>query len=103
MSRSKAKESVIIDSFRKSMEGIYSTSVCKSTLDESPFAYKNSEMIENAIEPTAIILDKIKPILNIKDKSEGESWKDRKNKKIKNERLGKEREEVSFIKMKKFY
>lgn len=102
MSRSKAKESVNIDAFRKSMEGIYSTSVCKSTLDESPFAYKNSEVIEQAIEPTAEILDKIKPILNIKDKSEGESWKDRREKKKKAERLRKEREEVSFIKMKKF-
>ena len=102
MSRSKAKESVNIDAFRKSMEGIYSTSVCKGTLDESPFAYKNSEMIENAIEPTATILDKIKPILNIKDKSEGESWKDRKAKKKRDEKLRNERKEVSYRKMKRF-
>lgn len=102
MSRSKAKESVNIDAFRKSMEGIYSTSVCKQTLDESPFAYKNSEMIENAIEPTATIIDKIKPILNIKDKSEGDSWKERKEKKKKEQKLRKERQEVAFNKMKRF-
>jgi len=101
MSRSKAKESVNLDAFRKSMEGIYSTSVCKGTLDESPFAYKDSEMIEKAIEPTATILDKIKPILNIKDKSEGVSWKDRKANKKKDQKLRAERQEVSFTKMKK--
>lgn len=94
MSRSKAKDSVNIDVFRKSMEGIYSTSVCKGTLDESPFAYKNSEMIENAIEPTATIIDKIKPILNIKDKSEGTSWKDRKENKKKDMIRRKERENI---------
>lgn len=102
MSRSKAKESIDLNDFKRTMKDVYSTSVCKSTLDESPFAYKNSDVIEQAIQPTAEILDKIKPILNIKDKSEGESWKDRKEKKKKAEKLRKERKEVSFIKMKKF-
>lgn len=78
MSRSKAKVSVDLESFKKSMENVYSTSVCKSTLDESPFAYKNSKMIEDAIGPTATILRRIKPILNIKDTSTSKSWKERK-------------------------
>ena len=39
------------------MKGIVSTSVCKSTLDEAPQAYKNPKVIENAIQPTAKILD----------------------------------------------
>lgn len=68
MSRSKAKKHVQLEEFKKSMKGIYSSSVCASTLDESPFVYKNSKMIEKAIEPTARILDRIKPILNIKAK-----------------------------------
>lgn len=78
MSRSKAKEAVNLDAFKETMKGIYSTSVNKNTLDESPFAYKKSEMIEKAIEPTATILDRIKPILNIKDSGKSESWKERK-------------------------
>jgi tRNA-splicing ligase RtcB (3'-phosphate/5'-hydroxy nucleic acid ligase) len=80
MSRTKAKQAVDLDKFKESMKGIYSTSVNKNTLDESPFAYKKSEMIEKAIEPTATILDRIKPILNIKDSGKSESWKERKKK-----------------------
>lgn len=78
MSRSKAKSSVDLKDFQRVMKGVYSTSVCKSTLDESPFAYKNSDLIRELIEPTATILSTIKPVLNIKDTSEGESWKERK-------------------------
>jgi len=78
MSRSEAKKKVDLDKFKKSMEGIYSTSVGKETLDESPFAYKDSKIIEEAIEPTATIIDRIIPILNIKDCGKSESWKERK-------------------------
>ena len=81
MSRTKAKESIDIDLFKKQMEGIYSTSVCKGTLDEAPDAYKDSKMIELAIEPTATIIDKLKPLLNIKDKNSGPSFKERKKQK----------------------
>ena len=66
MSRSKAKESVNIDSFRKSMEGIYTTSVDISTIDESPMAYKPmKEIIEN-IHETVAIKDVIVPVYNFK-------------------------------------
>lgn len=101
LSRSKAKETIDLKDFQKVMKNVYSTSVCKSTIDESPFAYKNSEMIEKAIEPTATILDRIKPLLNIKDKSESMSWKDRKDKKNKDKQRSKERNEVAYTKMKK--
>lgn len=37
MSRSQAKDRVNLDDFEESMKGIYSTSVCESTIDESPF------------------------------------------------------------------
>ena len=85
MSRTEAKSKVDIDKFKKSMKGIYSTSVTKDTLDESPFAYKDSKVIENAIEPTATIIDRIIPILNIKDAGKSESWKERKLAKKKRE------------------
>lgn len=103
MSRGKAKESVDLKDFKKVMKNVYSTSICKSTLDESPFAYKNSKIIENSIEPTVNIIDKIKPVLNIKDKSEGESWKDRKELKERKERIRKERDDISYRKMKRMY
>lgn len=83
MSRTEAKSKVDLDKFKRSMKGVYSTSVCKETLDESPFAYKDSELIEMAIEPTATILERIKPILNIKDNGKSMSWKERKEEKRK--------------------
>ena len=68
LSRSQAKKKLCIETFEKSMEGIFSTSVCYGTLDESPMAYKDSTVIEQAIEPTATIINKVKPVLNMKDK-----------------------------------
>lgn len=93
-SRSKAKEMVTVEQVKKSMKGIYTTSICKETLDESAFAYKNSETIEEAIEPTANIIDRIKPILNIKDTGKMESCKERKEslKKNKNTETDKEKD-----------
>ena len=67
MSRSQAKKAIDLSDFQKQMEGIYSTSVGRGTLDEAPGAYKDASVIENAIAPTAIIIDKIKPIHNMKD------------------------------------
>ena len=71
LSRSKAKEMVDLEAFKETMKGVFSTSVGKETLDESPFAYKDSKMIEEAIQPTADIVDRIVPLHNLKD-SEGE-------------------------------
>lgn len=67
MSRSQAKKSISLDDFKSSMVGIFSTSVGQGTLDESPMAYKDAKLIENAIDPTANIIDRIKPIMNLKD------------------------------------
>ena len=66
MSRSVAKRSIDLDTFKQQMNNIYSTSVGTSTLDEAPEAYKDPEIIRQAIEPTAVILDSIKPIHNMK-------------------------------------
>jgi RNA-splicing ligase RtcB len=66
MSRSQAKKNIDLESFKKQMQGIYSTSVCRGTLDEAPDAYKDSSIIEEAIEPTANIIERIKPIHNMK-------------------------------------
>jgi len=66
MSRSKAKQKFGLDEFKASMKGIYSTSIKNSTIDEAPFVYKDSAMIEKLIQPTAEIVEKVKPVLNIK-------------------------------------
>lgn len=66
LARNQAFKILDMEEFEKEMEGVYSTSVCKSTLDEAPMAYKDKDVIINAIQDTAVILDTVKPILNIK-------------------------------------
>ena len=64
MSRSEAKERFTVSEFKHEMEGIYSTSVSRSTLDESPMAYKGMQDIVDNIGPTAEIMSIITPIYN---------------------------------------
>ena len=78
LSRGEASRKIDLDKFKFRMKGIVSTSVCKSTLDESPQAYKDPKMIEEAIAPTSKILDRVKPILNLKDGGDAMTWKERK-------------------------
>jgi RNA-splicing ligase RtcB len=66
MSRSEAKASVTLSEFQKSMKGIYSTSINKSTIDESPFAYKAIEEITANIGDTAEVVNRIRPLYNFK-------------------------------------
>lgn len=66
MSRSKAKENIDYNSYVDSMSGIYTTSVCKETLDEAPAAYKSIDEIKRTIVDTVEIIDTIKPIYNFK-------------------------------------
>ena len=80
MSRGEANKKVDIEKFKFRMKDVVSTSVGKSTLDEAPQAYKDPKMIESAIEPTANIIDRVKPILNLKDGGDSMTWKERKEK-----------------------
>lgn len=41
MSRTKAKNELALDEYKRTMEGIYTTSVNENTLDEAPMAYKS--------------------------------------------------------------
>ena len=66
MSRTAAKESITLTQFEKSMKGIYSTTVTKSTIDEAPFAYKPMEEIIANIGDTADIIKTLKPLYNFK-------------------------------------
>lgn len=66
MSRAKAKEAYSVDEFQKQMDGIYTTSVGRDTLDECPMAYKRMEDIVGNIADTVHIEKIIKPIYNFK-------------------------------------
>ena len=66
LSRNKAIESIPLEKFEESMKGIYTTSVCKGTIDESPFAYKSINDIIDNIKETVDIIKIIKPIYNFK-------------------------------------
>lgn len=66
MSRAKARESIDLAAYEKSMEGIFTTSVSKDTIDEAPFAYKPSKKIVEQIADTVDVVEVIKPVYNFK-------------------------------------
>ena len=66
MSRAKARESIDLAAYEKSMEGIFTTSVSKDTIDEAPFAYKPSNKIVEQIADTVDVVEVIKPVYNFK-------------------------------------
>ena len=66
MSRTKARLCIKLDEYKKSMEGISTTSVNSDTIDEAPMAYKPMDVIINAIKDTVEISRIIKPVYNLK-------------------------------------
>lgn len=79
MSRTKAKESIDLEEYKASMQGIYSTSVNADTLDEAPMAYKSLADIIDVIRDSVDIIDIMKPVYNFKA-TEGEiPWKKKGN------------------------
>jgi hypothetical protein len=52
--------------FEESMKDVYSTTVCKGTIDESPMAYKDTDEIKNLIQETCTIKFMMIPKINIK-------------------------------------
>ena len=66
LSRGEARATLTLSEFKKQMEGIYSTSVSRDTIDESPMAYKSVDDIVSNIGDTVDINDVIKPIYNFK-------------------------------------
>ena len=66
MSRRSAREQLNLEEYRKTMEGIYTTSVNEKTLDEAPMAYKSLEDIIDVIRESVTVIDVMKPIYNFK-------------------------------------
>lgn len=66
MSRTKAKNSLDLEEYKKAMEGVYTTSVNESTLDEAPMAYKSLADIIDVIRESVDVIDVMKPVYNFK-------------------------------------
>ncbi len=66
MSRTEAKNSFTLNQYKKIMDGIFTTSVNKQTLDECPGAYKPMEEIISNIKDTVDVIDRIVSIYNFK-------------------------------------
>ena len=82
MSRTKAKQILDLDEYRKTMEGIYTTSVSAGTLDEAPMAYKSLEDIIDVIRASVDVIDVMRPVYNFKADDEEAPWKKKAKTKI---------------------
>ncbi len=66
MSRTRAKETLDMEEYKRVMEGVYTTSVNEKTIDEAPMAYKSLDDIIDAIKDSVDIIDIMKPVYNFK-------------------------------------
>ncbi len=66
MSRTQAMKSLSMDEYRKTMEGVYTTSISEGTLDEAPMAYKSLEDIIDVVAESVDIIEIMKPVYNFK-------------------------------------
>ena len=58
--------SLSMDEYRKEMRGIWSSVICKNTLEESPMAYRRSKDILDYISETVEVEKRLKPVYNFK-------------------------------------
>lgn len=66
MSRGEALQSFTLSAFKKAMNGIYTTSAAKDTIDECPMAYKSMEEIIKNTYDTVTVNQILRPIYNFK-------------------------------------
>lgn len=66
MSRKDARLTFNMKQYKDVMKEVYSSSVCKETLDEIPEAYKDVEFIKELIGQSVEIIKQLRPIINIK-------------------------------------
>lgn len=64
--RKTVSEQFTMSEYKKSLEGIYSSTVCRETLDEAPFAYRAIEEILGLIEETVDVKTILKPVYSYK-------------------------------------
>ena len=66
MNRQEARSSFTPSQYKKEMQGVYSTSISRDTLDESPMAYKPMDAILSQIGETVDVTERITPVYNFK-------------------------------------
>lgn len=66
LNRTDTVNAFTLSQYKKEMQGIYSTSISRDTLDECPMAYKDSSTIMEQITPTVEIIEKLTPVYNFK-------------------------------------
>ncbi|MFC1697401.1 RtcB family protein [Nanoarchaeota archaeon] len=69
MGRKQAERVLDFDEYKETMKDVWTSSVCKDTIDEAPMAYKPADEIIEAIQDTVDIVDIIKPLYNFKAKN----------------------------------
>lgn len=66
MSRAEVRQRFTLSQYKKEMKDVYTTSVSRETLDESPMAYKPMGAILAQIGPTAEVTERLTPVYNFK-------------------------------------
>jgi len=66
LSRGNARTALSLEEYQQAMQGIYTTSVNSSTLDEAPMAYKSLADIIDVIRDSVDVIDVMKPVFNFK-------------------------------------
>lgn len=66
LNRKAVSEKFTLSEYKKSLEDVYSSTVCRETLDEAPFAYRNIESILGVIEETVDVKKILKPVYSYK-------------------------------------
>ena len=78
MSRDRAKETLDMEDYKASMQGIYTTSINEKTIDEAPMAYKSLDDIIDVIRESVDVIDIMKPVYNFKASEDDVPWKKKK-------------------------
>ena len=65
-SRADTLQRFTVNQFKKEMNGIFSTSINKDTIDECPMAYKSSDKIIDRTEHLIRVCCRLKPVYNFK-------------------------------------
>ena len=81
MSRGRAKETLNMEDYKASMQGIYTTSINEKTIDEAPMAYKSLDDIIDVIRESVDVIDIMKPVYNFKASEDDVPWKKKKENK----------------------
>ena len=58
--------SLSLDEYRKEMRGVWSSVICKDTLEESPMAYKKPKDVLDYIDGTVELKQRLRPLYNFK-------------------------------------